>query len=290
MTAIYMDELNIAEHLKNANEDVLKEIISTCEKIVEAGIYPLRIVENIYDKTLAGAPFHEILYHNFNEMRDTIIQIQKLIDRADIYPDTADDNHALAKLISDGFGAIVSTGPLETDMSWNPSRMHKIASKKEIPDFLRRAFINDKKTEKDLVQFIPYMYPALIFAEHPCFKKLSLPFSSTIANLISHLSYLNDYANLHFNRNHQDHEIIALAGSQGVSMSPEGPRTRSNNRAMREREITIQNVKIMCEWHTKLTPTTGRIHFNAKSNRLDDIKRIIGEKVLVGLFVDHLPL
>ncbi len=71
---------------------------------------------------------------------------------------------------------------------------------------------------------------------------------------------------------------------------------------MKEREGAVSHVLVgrrslpiettlMCEWHTKLTPTTDRIHFHPGIDAPEEAKKdkAAREKLLiVGMFVDHL--
>jgi hypothetical protein len=71
-------------------------------------------------------------------------------------------------------------------------------------------------------------------------------------------------------------------GSCGIGgVSRESVKTHSNNSAMRLRDVEFNGDKITCEWHTKLRPEIDRIHFAFGGS--------CGDKILIGIFVDHLP-
>ncbi|MNG20299.1 hypothetical protein D3C84_1045420 [compost metagenome] len=85
-------------------------------------------------------------------------------------------------------------------------------------------------------------------------------------------------------------QIIQLAASKGVEISPESVNTRGNRGAMLRRRVEINDSSLVCEWHTKFTYDRGRIHFHARPNTYHkDIRKVVGSKVIIGLIVEHLP-
>lgn len=77
-------------------------------------------------------------------------------------------------------------------------------------------------------------------------------------------------------------DIESYFSSRGVGgISRESVKTRKNADAIRLREVEFNGGRVMCEWHTKLNPQIDRIHFAFGSEFKD--------KILIGIFVDHLP-
>ena len=69
-----------------------------------------------------------------------------------------------------------------------------------------------------------------------------------------------------------------------IDISPESPKTHGNASAMKEREVEFEGKKIVCEFHSKLTPTHDRIHFSP-TLRKDQKDR---QYLVVGPFAEHL--
>lgn len=108
---------------------------------------------------------------------------------------------------------------------------------------------------------------------------------------VDHLAFLNDRAQLLYQEDSSNFEFIANAA--GINLSPESPQTHRNKSAMKKREISISNNIVICEWHTKITPTKGRIHFhfgiNFRENIMHEIKEETKGKLIIGIFCEHLP-
>lgn len=77
------------------------------------------------------------------------------------------------------------------------------------------------------------------------------------------------------------------------TISPESSNTRNNASAMKERDVIIEKKHangsidkhiVRCEWHLKIHPTRDRIHFHF------GIPAVAGDKIIVGIFCDHLTV
>jgi hypothetical protein len=105
----------------------------------------------------------------------------------------------------------------------------------------------------------------------------ALPGATSPAVLLHHLAVLNDHAPRIW-RDHVDTRMREQQlGSLGVAASLDSPSTHKNKAAMDERKFVVDGTTATCEWHTKITPTEGRVHFTVQDDR-----------VLVGTIVDHL--
>jgi hypothetical protein len=56
--------------------------------------------------------------------------------------------------------------------------------------------------------------------------------------------------------------MITASAQYNVELSPESPKTHKNKQAMKQRTIVINEHEVVCELHTKITKTEGRIHFH----------------------------
>ncbi|MFG6491281.1 hypothetical protein [Microbacterium sp. P03] len=105
----------------------------------------------------------------------------------------------------------------------------------------------------------------------------ALPRGMSPAVLLHHIGVLNDHAQRIW-RDHVDTRMREQQlGSLGIEASLDSPSTHKNKAAMDERKFVVDGVTVTCEWHTKITPTEGRVHFTVQEGR-----------VIVGTIVDHL--
>lgn len=101
--------------------------------------------------------------------------------------------------------------------------------------------------------------------------------------VFDHLCVLDDFVmDIWFKQKLPDLRMAEL-GSHGVEASGESPNTRKNKKAIRKRKFHFEfdgnNCNEICEWHTKIYATSGRIYFYVHE-RL--------RKVLIGKICRHL--
>jgi hypothetical protein len=143
--------------------------------------------------------------------------------------------------------------------------------------------------EADFGEYSKIMFESLYFhCALDNIKHLGVKFVNSVGDLVKHLAYLNDRVLVDFEESGDDRELSTRAGSQGVNMSPESHATRNDKSAMQQREVTVLGVPIICEWHTKLTPTHGRIHFYPWAVKHSEFTKLIGNKVIIGIICKHL--
>lgn len=69
----------------------------------------------------------------------------------------------------------------------------------------------------------------------------------------------------------------------GLEIAPENPNVRANGECRRARERKLGGRTLYCEWHYKFHPRINRAHIHPPVPES-------GEKVIVAIFRDHLPL
>ena len=105
--------------------------------------------------------------------------------------------------------------------------------------------------------------------------------------VVEHLSAVNDeFSDLLIEGAQLSEACDRVKSSWGVVISPESPNTHRNASAMREREVEYMGERIVCEFHTKLTPTHDRIHFSPTVRIEADGRKYI----VVGPFAEHLTV
>jgi hypothetical protein len=97
-------------------------------------------------------------------------------------------------------------------------------------------------------------------------------------DVMSHLEVLNNNAAAIWKSYSITRDRTIAFGAAGVIASPEGPAKHKDKDAMKARVFRFGDLKLTCEWHTKLQPTTNRIYFAVEDGT-----------VFVGVITDHLP-
>ncbi|MDX2340766.1 hypothetical protein NJC10_03610 [Micrococcus sp. M4NT] len=132
-----------------------------------------------------------------------------------------------------------------------------------------------------LSQISSELFPRIVF-HGSCWSRvtdITVTWEQLLPKLIRHLSVLNDFGVEIFNNYSVASDRSARLGSLGVEASAESPNTRKNRKAWAQRLFNFPNDggDQRCEWHTKIEPTRGRVHF-----------KVLDDKVLVGAIVEHL--
>ena len=99
------------------------------------------------------------------------------------------------------------------------------------------------------------------------------------ADLLKHLSVLNDHAISIWKESPNARDREQRLGSLGVLSSPESPQTHGSAKAMKAHTFMMGNSSVVCEWHTKLKRHTDRIYFSVQS-----------DVVFIGAIIDHLKI
>ena len=77
--------------------------------------------------------------------------------------------------------------------------------------------------------------------------------------------------------------IEARFRGAGLVVAPENPNVHDDLKCRKSREISVAGQKLYCHWHVKLELHRNRIHIHAPISGT-------GDKTLVGIIKDHLPL
>lgn len=273
-------------------DNIISAAESTNSEIVE--VFGIKD-EEFYSLERDGKNVVEELFSDTNaEFRDLVVRLQILISKWHSLPErkTGDEEKSIGVsiLIGNGLGALLAITRPDGSSWWDDDKMHLVSGPADLPAALRKHFIEAKIEQKHFPLFCHGMFPNLYFHASPDkLKNLGVSYTEHARSIINHFSYLNDFALDHFDCS-EDHIIIANAASMGVTISPESPRTRKNSDAMDERDIEIDGENLRCEWHAKVTPTCGRIHFYARKGRPEKIRSKTGTKVIIGKLADHLTI
>ncbi len=170
---------------------------------------------------------------------------------------------------------------------WNDYSMVLVDNIKEIKKLYRVIPVFNKCSYNDYLQFLELAFPNLYFldgAKNFSKAEINDATGNKLELFIEHFSYLNDYAQGHFNDNPQEFEKRAT-----INLSRESNSTKKNRDAYKKRLVTIANHDIFCELHTKLNKQFGRIHFHIGTNLPASVNEITKGKLIVGIICNHLP-
>lgn len=284
----FVDELSLAgEFSKEVLEiDRLSDLLDAMERLQKIDQCSLFIAPNFYNLEFSGLSIAQLIFQERStEFRDLVLRLQRAIDATVELGETVIDN-GINRLQSEGRGGLVSLIDRAASDWWNADGMRMLIRVSEMPKVLRFLFVVFDLDEEDLEATQSAMFPGLYFYVFPTCKKLNVNGKVWVQTIIQHLSWLNDEAAIAFASRFQD--VINIAGSSGVEISSESPKTHRDAAAMKEREILIATKPVLCEWHSKFEATNGRLHFNAFSSRSKEVEAVVGKKVIIGIAAAHL--
>lgn len=200
------------------------------------------------------------------------------------------DEFFASSFIQNKYSGFITSRNL-TDEDWWDNRLHhKLCTTEDVVQVEKSKFLIDGCNYQQFYDYKHLFWPECYFHNGTTnrFSNLSVSEQQYLAVLIRHLDFLDKDARSIFSLNPEPSRFIAEAASKGVDLSPESPNTHRNSSAMSERVIDIGHSPVSCEWHTKITPTTGRVHFNLNINELECLPSEVKNKLIVGIFAGHL--
>lgn len=234
--------------------------------------------------------------------RDTVLHVQRVVDRCSQFdpvelpdlPAAITHGHGAMKCVSctqwGGFLTRRGRQEIAALPGWKVDAHFVACALTHIPSCIRQWIISLVPEPAGVSELLPTAFSNLYFHQSRTLEKFYSDFKDKIEKIVSHLSFLNDHAQALFAEHKgQVGEIEKQAMSGfGVELSPESPNTRKNAKAMQEREITVADMSICCEWHTKIYWDRGRIHFHPGGGLTDAARTITGGRLIIGPMVDHL--
>lgn len=132
---------------------------------------------------------------------------------------------------------------------------------------------------RDLEKYAQDAFPKLRFSDTAWNSIATLEGKprDLLVEVVRHLAVLNDKAPGIWEREVNQVSRIYEMHLFGVECSPESPKTRANNKAIKERQFIFSGSPVQCEWHTKIEWNRNRIHFS-----------VCEDEVLIGCFSPHL--
>jgi hypothetical protein len=272
---------------------------------------PPELVEGVYGilSAASGRAFGDVLYQDILPFdRDFVRRMQVLIDRCSVFggigvaPPLA---HLVAGVTNEtinSFGCerIVAerrrageyyillqsvlpglSGNGTISVNGQTVGGYFLTTDKQLLNAYRQFVVDGTTSEEEFFEIQEEAFPALIFHDTVTFKRLSKGYPALIAQVVDHLSFLNDEFVVLGKAEKWD--IAAMTAKARVNFSEESGKTRNTERLIKHRRVLFGARKIECTLHTKITHKIDRIHFHAPH---DDVAP---GKVIVGVLADHLP-
>ncbi|MGH4016464.1 MAG: hypothetical protein ACRDSL_21550 [Pseudonocardiaceae bacterium] len=146
----------------------------------------------------------------------------------------------------------------------------------------RHAFTLENVSEHEFFAIAVFAFPSLIFHSDLRFGKFAGSYAAVRDPVVRTLCALNDhFPRVLAERMGLPYDVAAAMGQYGVDLSPESPRTHSNEAFMRQRDVTYDGSRYRCEWHAKIERHRNRIHFTLPTDGPDG-------RILIGIFTNHL--
>jgi hypothetical protein len=290
----FMDEQAIASSLKNlpTNIQAFKAIAEALDEITSNEELSLNCVHDYHSFNYNGETFANLLYAHYadGDYRDTILMFDIAAQKASSLQDERPLEAGNIELARANIGGCVSTADHRAMEWWQEENMCLVNNLTSLASATRRLFIKMSLLTEQLERLSLIMFPNVHFhADVDNFKRMGLSYRDHTETIINHLSYLSDHATSDFS-NDLPAQIIQLAASKGIDISPESPNTHASAQAMSRRKIDINGTPLVCEWHSKITYNKGRIHFHARpSTHHENILKVSKSKVIVGIIAEHLP-
>jgi hypothetical protein len=186
--------------------------------------------------------------------------------------------------------------PVQPGLDTKAIEVHFLTKAVMLPAFYQSLFEVEELGADAYMANAVYAFPQIAFVPGLAsqFTRFQTPYREVRRDVTLHLRVLHDnFQRVFEEQDHKPHETSKVLSSLGVDASPESPGTRANKKAMKEREVDIDHVTVglrkldlrtvvRCEWHTKIRPTTDRIHFHPGAKGLAE------GRLIVGIFVHHL--
>ncbi|MEO8496980.1 MAG: hypothetical protein ABI614_18065 [Planctomycetota bacterium] len=178
-------------------------------------------------------------------------------------------------------------GPLEATVGAHSTQVFHVGLSLPLEEFYRFMISLEEVSRQDFPKWTSFAFERLRFALDPGSQigRFKQKYEAIRDDIIKHLSAINDEFVSMLVEGEQLADVCnRIKAECGVNISTESPKTHGNASAMKEREVVFEGSRIVCEFHSKLTPTHDRIHFSP-TLRKDKHER---PYLVIGPFAEHL--
>jgi hypothetical protein len=179
-------------------------------------------------------------------------------------------------------------GPLNASVGTHSTRIFHVGMTLPLEKFYRFTMSFEEVSRQDFRKWTAFAFERLRFALDPSseINRFKQKYEKIRDDLILHLSAINDEFVSLLDSGKELSEICKQVKAEcKIDISPESSQTHGNARAMSHRVVNFEGNKIVCEFHSKLTPMYDRIHFSP-TLRKDQMGMLY---LVVGPFAEHLP-
>lgn len=194
-------------------------------------------------------------------------------------------------------------GPCEVAVAGLKQMIHFVVDEASHRAFFRDALEVERADEARLEALAPHAFPDLFFFEGVWdgLRHFQGGYARVRRDLHELLAVLDDHGAWVFTddtgrlsrdeqvpddvqRQHVSNQLIEQRFKRwGLDIAPEKPDVRDDGRCRRPRERVLDGRTLYCEWHCKLEAHINRVHLHPPVPES-------GEKLIVAVFRDHLPL
>ncbi|MFA0160797.1 hypothetical protein AB4457_05600 [Vibrio splendidus] len=199
------------------------------------------------------------------------------------------DDFFASSFIQDKFSGFISNRDVVTASWWDDTMHRKLKCETETIDTFKEKLLIDRVNYQSIFEYKNLFWPNCYFhiGTTNRFSNLCVPEIQNLPILVEHLNFLDKKAKDLYNTYPEPARFISEASAQNIDLSPESPKTHKNSDAMAKRKITINGQTVLCEWHTKLTPTAGRVHYCLNFSEPSGISEFVKGRVIIGIFTEH---
>jgi hypothetical protein len=306
------ESFRLASAKKDSIADLVNRFIELITKLREdgqritrwSGLESIEVVPNLKvsdllykgDTNLLDHDVRILLIHIINRCErwdDSFAQVEVELEIAGVRVTARSLNYVFEQVVNGHAMSCVcfseyiwGAGSHEVIRGDKGTSIYFLISEDHVIDFYRAIIEIENLDEKEYILHARLAFPNLYFAQdiHRQFRRFRQSYSVVRPQVTRHLSVLNDdFGKLCEVHNHDMRFVLRILKSRtAIDISTESHGTRANRKAMQEREVIIDGETIVCEYHTKLTPTYDRIHFHPGR------QGVAGGKIIVGIFAEHL--
>jgi hypothetical protein len=162
------------------------------------------------------------------------------------------------------------------------AQLYFFAESSTLQPFWRSLYELENIPESSFFELADHAFPKLIFHRDLVFSKFEGSYRDLRPQVVKQLGDLNDhFLTAHAAALGKANEVNVRLMAHGLTrVSPDSPKTHRNAKAMRQRYVWHEGREVCCEWHSKIEGHRNRIHFAFGAE--------FGDRILIGIFVDHL--
>jgi len=164
------------------------------------------------------------------------------------------------------------------------NKIYTLRFTSDLPLYARWLIRNFSQSEDDFFSLWERAFPLLFKSDDLTFHNFDGTYMTLHNDVLKHLVFLNDNYLQLWCECDNDFPCIKRKAKSGyeIDFSNESVSTRSSKSKMKKRTARFSMNEVVCELHTKISYDKNRIHFHPP------IGKIGGDKILIGIFVDHL--